>query len=193
MSKLKDFVEGISTNSYSDAKDAVSSIISDKYAERIEGIQEKLGLVSEKKKAKKDKFEDEEFEEREEEEEEEEEGEGKKKKKKSKKEKVEGAVEEAYDSNASRSHEKSSGDAQFKLCSNFQPMAGYKNNNANDNNKSASMSREASTGSAQMKICSNFQPLKGSVKEAVEDKKTHLCMKCKNKKLKKAEENELED
>ena len=53
MSKVKDFIEGISTNSYSDAKDAISSIIADKYQSRIEAIQEKLGLVVEKKGKKK--------------------------------------------------------------------------------------------------------------------------------------------
>ncbi len=187
MSKLKDFVEGISTNSYSDAKDAISSIVTDKFNDRIEEIQEKLGLISEKKKAKKDDVEDE----VEETEEEEEEEEGKKKK--AKKEKVEGAVEEAYDSASLKSHEKASGDAQFKLCSNYKPLA-YKNNNSPDGNKAGSLAREKANGAEQMRICSNFMPLKaGAVKEAVEDKK-HLCMKCKNKKLKKMDaDGELED
>jgi hypothetical protein len=204
MGTLKDFVEGISTNSYADAKDVISSIIDEKYRGKVNAAKAKMGL-----KKHDDEYEDEE----------EMHDEKPRKAKKSRKhddvEDVEGAaVEEgagyegAYDSAKSRSYEQSSGNNEFKVCSNYQPLSGFKAGNSPDNNKKTFDSLEKSGGSKQVSVCKNYMPLpfkeKGMsagthkhwisdtsqagghwVTESVEDNKVASCKKCKNRKVKK--------
>lgn len=145
MGNVKDFVEAISTNSYADAKDAISALVESKLRSKIDSFQGKLGL-------KKDKDEDEDDMPK------------KKKAKKRGEDHVEGEAEleegeDGYGPEKSRNWEKSTGDAEFRLCSNYFPIKGFKAGNSPDDNKKKWDSMEKSTGDIQSRLCKSYMPL----------------------------------
>jgi len=47
--RIKEFIDCLSADKYSDGRDAIAGVVADKYNARIEGAREKLGLKLESK------------------------------------------------------------------------------------------------------------------------------------------------